>query len=78
MVVAEVVMRPIYTEHARDQMNYRRISASEGEYTLTHPFRREISRTTGNTIYFGRPSGRFITVVVARGSHPLRVVTASD
>ena len=40
-------MRPTYTQHARDQMNERHISEAEVEYTLTHYYRQEISRTTG-------------------------------
>lgn len=71
-------MSPTYSQHARDQMTERQISEAEVESTLSRHYWSDFSRTTGNEIYFGRPNGRFIAVVVVRGSSPPHVITVWD
>lgn len=67
-----------YTDHARDRMDEPLITAYEVEQTLAHPYRREVSNRTGNIVYYGRVNGRPITVVLAEGSDPPRIVTVWD
>lgn len=68
-------MRPIYTEHARRRMAKRGISEAEVESVLTHAYLTKYSRHSGNALYTGRVKGRRITVAIAPGSSPPRVVT---
>lgn len=70
-------MRPRYTRHARDQMALRGISEAEVEAVLAD-FHTEYPDREGNRIVIGRPGGRRVKVVVARGSDPPRVITAAD
>ena len=71
-------MQVDYTQHSRDQMTVRHISRTEVEETLSRPYHTVTSRVSGNTIYFGRPGGRSIAVVVVPGSSPPRIVTVWD
>ncbi len=71
-------MRPTYSQHARDQMAARHISEAEVERTLSRHYWSDFSQSTGNEMYFGRPDGRLICVVVRPGSNPPHVVTVWD
>ncbi len=71
-------MRPIYSQHARDRMDEYGISEAEVERALARPFRTDVIRATGYTIFFGRPKGRTIRVVVVPGSSPPFIVTVME
>lgn len=69
-------MKPIYTDHARDQMADRRISEEEVGFVLNNP---EITRPgEGDTLILtAHPDGRFIKIVVER-KRPRVIITATD
>jgi len=69
-------MKPIYTDHARDQMADRHISKKEVEFCLNNP---EITRPgEGDTIIISaHPNGRYIKIVVER-KNPRLIITAMD
>lgn len=69
-------MKPIYTDHARDQMADRRISEEEVGFVLNNP---EVTRPgEGDTLILtSHPDGRFIKVVVER-KKPRVIITAAD
>lgn len=69
-------MKPIYTDHARDQMADRRIGEEEVEFVLNNP---EVTRPgEGDTIILtSHPNGRFIKIVVER-KKPRVIITAAD
>ena len=69
-------MRPIYTEHARDQMADRRITKKEVEFCLNEP---EITRPgeRGTLILTAHPNGRFIKIVVPQ-KNPRKIITVAD
>lgn len=68
--------KPIYTDHARDQMADRRITEGEVEFCLNNP---EITRPgdRGTIILTAHPNGRYIKIVVD-GKRPRVIVTAGD
>ena len=68
--------QPIYTDHARDQMAYRRITEKEVEFCLNEP---EIIRPgdRDTLILTAHPNGRFIKIVVHK-TKPRVIITAAD
>jgi hypothetical protein len=68
-------MRLVYTQHARLRMAEERLSEADVEAIIAHPYATRHSRTTGDTMYFGRVGGRNVVVITARGSVPQRVIT---
>jgi hypothetical protein len=71
-------MEITYSQHAREQMSKRRIDEGEVEVVLASPYYVDVSRSSGNTIYFGRVSGRRLAVVVVPGRQPAHVVTVFE
>jgi Domain of unknown function (DUF4258) len=69
------LVRLIYTLHARTRMARHGVSEDDVAAVIAHPYRTERSRRSGNTVYFGHANGQDVAVVVARGSHPPRIVT---
>ena len=68
--------KPIYSDHARDQMADRGISEEEVEFCLNEPERtRPGERDT--LILIAHPNGRFIKIVVPR-KNPRVIITAAD
>ena len=69
-------MRPIYTDHARDQMADRGITEEEVEFCLNEP---EITRAgeRDTLILTAHPNGRFIKIVVPQ-KKPRVIITAGD
>jgi len=68
--------RPIYTDHARDQMADRGITREEVEFCLNEPeITREGERDT--LILTAHPNGRFIKIVVPQ-KKPRVIITAGD
>jgi hypothetical protein len=76
MCALEKKKRPIYTDHARDQMALRKITKEEVEYCLNEP---EITRPgqRDTLILTAHPNGRFIKIVVPR-NNPRKIITAAD
>ena len=66
-----------YTRHAREQMALRKILESEVRSVL-ESYHTHYADRNGNDIYVGRPSGRRVKVVVAKGSRPPLIITAAD
>ena len=68
--------KPIYTDHARDQLKDRRITKEEIEFCLNEP---EITRPgDGDTLILtSHPNGRFIKIVVLQ-KKPKVIITAAD
>jgi len=68
--------KPIYTDHARDQMKDRRITKEEIEFCLNEP---EITRPgdCDTLILTSHPNGRFIKIVVLQ-KKPRVIITAAD
>ena len=68
--------RPIYTDHARDQMADREITEREVEFCLNNP---EITRPgdRGYLILTTHCKGRFIKIVVPK-LEPTVIVTVAD
>lgn len=69
-------MKPIYTDHAKDQMADRRISKEEVEFVLNNP---EVTRPgEGDTLILtAHPNGRYIKIVVEK-KKPRVIITAMD
>ena len=68
--------RPIYTDHARDQMADRGITREEVAFCLNEPENtREGERDT--LILTAHPNGRFIKIVVPKRK-PRVIITAAD
>ena len=69
-------IKPIYTDHARDQMSLRYISEEEVQFVLNNP---EITRPgEGNTlIHTAHPNGRYIKIV-AQQEKPRVIITVGD
>jgi hypothetical protein len=69
--------KPIYTDHARDQMADRGISKEEVEFCLNEP---EITRPgeRDTLILTAHPNGRFIKIVVLRKKPRVIITAASD
>ena len=69
-------IKPIYTDHARDQMVLRHISEEAVQFVLNNP---EVTRPGGgNTlIHTAHPDGRYIKIVVQQ-KKPRVIITASD
>lgn len=69
-------IKPIYTDHARDQMALRHISEEEVQFVLNNP---EITRPgEGNTlIHTAHPNSRYIKIVVQQKKSRV-IITASD
>jgi len=69
-------IKPIYTDHARDQMADRHISEEEVGFVLNNP---EVTRPgEGDTIILtAHPNGRFIKIIVER-KKPRVIITAAD
>lgn len=69
-------IKPIYTDHARDQMADRRISEEEVRFVLNNP---EVTRPgEGDAIILtAHPNGRFIKIVVEQ-KKPRVIITAAD
>jgi hypothetical protein len=76
MCAWEKKKKPIYTDHARDQMINRGISEEEVEFCLNEP---EITRPgeRDTLILTAHPNGRFIKIVVPR-KKPTVIITAAD
>jgi hypothetical protein len=76
MVNAAKAMKPIYTDHARDQMGDRHISKEEVEFVLNNP---EVTRPgEGDTLILtAHPNGRYIKIVVEQ-KKPRVIITAMD
>ena len=68
--------RPIYTDHARDQMAERGISKEEVGFCLNEP---EITRPgDGDTLILtAHPNGRYIKIVVPKNK-PRVIITTAD
>jgi hypothetical protein len=66
-----------FTRHAREQMAIRKISDSEVLAAL-QSYHTHYTDRSGNDIYVGRPGGRRVKVVVAKGSEPPLIITAAD
>jgi len=68
--------RPIYTDHAQDQMADRGIAKKEVEFCLNEP---EITREgeRGTLILTAHPNGRFIKIVVPKRK-PRVIITVAD
>ncbi len=68
--------KPIYTDHARDQMKDRGITKGEIKFCLNEP---EITRPgdSGTLILTSHPNGRFIKIVVLQ-KKPRLIITATD
>jgi hypothetical protein len=68
--------KPIYTDHARDQMADRGITEEEVEFCLNEP---EITRPgeRNTLILTAHPNGRFIKIVVPR-KKPRVIITVAD
>jgi hypothetical protein len=66
--------KPIYTDHALDQMSDRGISKEEVEFCLNEP---EITRPgeRDTLILTAHPNGRFIKILVPR-KNPRVIITA--
>jgi hypothetical protein len=67
----------VYSSHARNRMEQRRVSEEEVEAVLTQSHTTYASRD-GTTVYIGRPGGRRIKVVVRQDSSPPFVITVGD
>ncbi len=69
-------VKPIYTDHARDQMVDRHISKEEVEFVLNNP---EVTRPgEGDTLILtAHPNGRYIKIVVEQ-KKPRVIITAMD
>jgi len=69
-------VKPIYTDHARDQMAERGIGEKEVEFCLNNP---EVTRPgEGDTLILtAHPNGRFIKIVVP-AKKPRVIITAAD
>ena len=69
-------IKPIYTDHAKDQMTDRRISEEEVGFVLNNP---EVTRPgEGDTLILtAHPNGRYIKVVVLR-KKPRVIITTAD
>lgn len=68
--------KPIYTDHAKDQMADRGISKREVEFVLNNP---EVTRPgeRDTTIITAHPNGRYIKIVVPV-KRPRVIITAGD
>jgi hypothetical protein len=68
--------KPIYTDHARDQMKDRSISEEEVEFVLNEP---EVSRPGDHDciVLTAHPNGRYIKIVVPE-KKPRIIITAAD
>jgi len=69
-------IKPIYTDHARDQMADREISEEEVEFCLNNP---EVTRPgeENTLILTAHPNGRYIKIVVPL-KKPRVIITAAD
>jgi hypothetical protein len=76
MVNTAKAMKPIYTDHARDQMADRHISEEEVEFVLNNP---EVTRPgEGDTLILtAHPNGRYIKIVVPQ-KKPRVIITTAD
>lgn len=68
---------PRYSRHARLRMHHRNITESEVEYVLEN-YHTSYTDRDGNPILIGEPGGRYIKVVMAKGSNPPLVITTGD
>lgn len=68
--------KPIYTNHARDQMADRRVTEEEVEFVLNEP---EVTRPGDDDclVLTAHPNGRFIKIVVPV-KKPSVIITAAD
>lgn len=76
MVNMAKYIKPIYTDHAREQMALRHISEEDVQFVCNNP---EVTRPgeCNTLIHTAHPNGRYIKIVVHQ-KKPRVIITAAD